>query len=266
MKTVQINKALARKVLGIIDQGLCSGLGKQEPGQMCIEAAVCYAMGLPHGDNPPCVAPSVRALKIQLNDSGWSSNKARAKGMRRLAIVQLGTVGEIDEVEFVKRVARLSIEKTVPRALRAAAKIHPDKKHKKALETAAVNCENNPDEKAAKAANAAAYAAYAAAKAAAKAAAYAAAKAAYAAAYAADYAAKAAAYAAAKAAAKAAANAAYAAANAADYAAKAAAYAAANAADYAADIELSLFAEEVVQILIDLKAPGAKWLDLTEAA
>ena len=43
-----------------------------------------------------------------------------------------------------------------------------------------------------------------------------------------------------------------------------AAHAAAHAATY--DEVLSGFAEGVVQILIDMKAPGAKWLYLTEQA
>ena len=64
-----------------------------------------------------------------------------------------------------------------------------------------------------------------------------------------------------------------------DYAAK---YAAAKSAEYAAakyaryakyavesaesaDQELVFFAEEVVKVLIAMKAPGAEWLDLTEA-
>ncbi|MES2367758.1 MAG: hypothetical protein V4563_17915, partial [Pseudomonadota bacterium] len=144
MKPVKINKALARKVLEIVDHGLSHGLGKQEPGKMCIEAAVCYAMGLPHSDTPPCVSRAVRALKIRLNDSKWSSDIARAKGMRRLAIAQLGTADAIDDKEFVKRVVHLVISKMVPRALRYAAKVQKKQEHKDALEAAAVECERNP--------------------------------------------------------------------------------------------------------------------------
>jgi hypothetical protein len=204
--TVKINKALARKVLSIVDQGLCNGMGKPIPGQMCVEAAVCFAMGLPHSDEPPCVSAAVRKLKICLNDASWSSNEARTKGMRRLAIAQLGTADTIDDNEFAKQVAKISIQKIVPRALLSAAKYHPDKKHQDALKKAAKDCQKNPTQKTA--------------------------------------------------------NAAYAAANAAAYAA---AYAA-NAANAAKDAELAFFAEEVVQVLIDMKAQGAQWLDLTEVA
>jgi len=104
---VEINQELADKVLEIVDQGLCSGLGVGVPGNVCVEAAVCLAMGLPNSDDPPCVGPAVRAFKIRLNDSAWSSNEERAKGMRRLAIAQLGSDG-VDQVEFAKGLARLA--------------------------------------------------------------------------------------------------------------------------------------------------------------
>jgi hypothetical protein len=70
---------------------------------MCVEAAICYAYGLPHGDNPPCVGDAVRAFKIALNDSNWSSPKARAKGMIKLSIAQLNS-NVIDQNEFACKV------------------------------------------------------------------------------------------------------------------------------------------------------------------
>ncbi len=42
--------------------------------------------------------------------------------------------------------------------------------------------------------------------------------------------------------------------------------AAAYAASDARDTSLATFAEDVVQILVDMKAPGCQWLELTEAA
>src|SRR5277367_3655848 len=112
-----INLEVAQKVLSCVDAGLVSGVGKPIPGQMCVEAAVCYALGLPHGDDPKCVAQSLRRLKIRLNDSNWSSDQARSKGLRRLALVQLGSAGNLDEVEFAKRCANLAIQTCVPQAL-----------------------------------------------------------------------------------------------------------------------------------------------------
>ena len=187
-KEVKINRKLAKKVLKTVDAGLCSGMGEPEPGKMCVEAAVCYAMGLPHGDRPICVSPALRKLKVVLNDASWSSNQERARGLRRLALAQLGSAGTLDDVEFVKRVSNLAIQKVVSVALRAAAEIHPDKGHKKALKRAASACEG--------------------------------------------------------------------------YGTESAARSAASAAERADSAVLSDFAESVVQVLIEMKAPGCEFLDL----
>ena len=89
--TIEITRDIAARVLEIVDCGLVRGVGVALPGKMCVEAAVCYALDLPHGDDPRCVAPTLRAFKIRLNDSAWSSDQARAKGLRRLALAQLGS-------------------------------------------------------------------------------------------------------------------------------------------------------------------------------
>lgn len=141
----EINETLARKVLEVVDKGLISGLGQPIPGQMCVEAAVCFAMGLPHGDDPPCVSDPVCSLKICLNDSQWSSSEARAKGMRRLAVAQLGTAESFDDNEFGRRVAEAAVKKIVPIALRRAAEAHPDESHKLDLRHAAAMCEQFGD-------------------------------------------------------------------------------------------------------------------------
>jgi hypothetical protein len=251
-----ITAAIASRVLSVVDAGLVNELGKPTPGQMCVEAAVCYALGLPHGDDLQCVSRALRSLKIRLNDASWSSDLVRAAGLRRLAVAQLGSRDILNDKEFAARVAEYAIRTSIPIALRAAASIHPDPVHVQSLRDTANRCEIEGTEGAARAAYAAARAAYAA-------------RAADAAAYAADVAARAAARAAAYAA-DAAAYAADVAARAAAYAARAAAYAAyaadaADAADAArADKVLSDFAEGVVQILIVMKAPGCQWLPLTE--
>ena len=105
---MKLSKKLVSTILETIDAGLVQGLGAPVPGKMCVEAAICYALGLPHGDDPGCVSAAVRSLKIALNDAQWSSNEARAKGMRRLAIAQLGTKENFNETEFAIRVSLLS--------------------------------------------------------------------------------------------------------------------------------------------------------------
>jgi hypothetical protein len=243
-----ITRELAAKVLEVVDAGLVLGLGEPVPGEMCVEAAVCYALGLPHGDDPACVSRAVRSLKISLNDRAWSSAGARAKGMRRLAIAQLGSAGTIDDTEFAKRVAEMTVRKMVPIAMKAAASVQTNAEHRDALIAAANLCEA-VDKGGASAARGAACAAAADASSASAARACAAA------------------YAAASASASAAASASsssYAAAAtvACTYAVATAAHVA-SAAD-ACDGTLSDFAECVVQILIEMRAPGCEWLDLTE--
>ena len=138
---IPLTESIARKVLSAVDAGLVRGLGKQKPGHMCVEAAVCYAYGLPHSDNPPCVGSAVRAFKIRLNDARWSSNEARTLGMRALAIAQLGS-DAIDQQEFAKMVAEGTIRQIVPLALRKAADSAKEP-HKQAMLDAALVCERD---------------------------------------------------------------------------------------------------------------------------
>jgi hypothetical protein len=146
-----VNAEVAAKVLATVDAGLCSGVGSPVPGHMCVEAAVCYAYGLPHGDKPPCVGAAVRSFKIALNDAEWSSNAARAKGMRRIAIAQLGSA-TIDQSVFVDKLALATIRRVVPLALRAAAGMPGNAKQAIAIERAAKACESAEDLSAAKSA------------------------------------------------------------------------------------------------------------------
>ena len=130
---MNIDLTVAKKVLSTIDAGLVRGVGNPIPGQMCVEAAVCYALDLPHGDDPGCVSAGLRNLKITLNDSRWSSNLARTKGLRRLGLAQLGSKGALDEKEFGERCAILSANISVPDALRSAASIKGNSAHKEKL-------------------------------------------------------------------------------------------------------------------------------------
>jgi hypothetical protein len=141
------------KVEEILSQGLSVGLEDPTTGQVCIEAAICLALGLPLGDDPPCTAPAVRAYKIALNDALWSSPRARAVGMRNLLYAQIGTRGVLDEVRFVQRLAELTVRRLLPPVLREAG-----------MDKAALICENDGSHKAAAgAAGAAKAAAWAAA-------------------------------------------------------------------------------------------------------
>lgn len=110
----------------ILDRGLCVGIGNLD-GQMCIEAAISCAMGLPFGDDPECVAPAVRSYKIKLNDSYvWSSSASRAAGLRKLGIAQIGSRGVVDEQEFARRLAEKTIRVLIPAIFRDVFKNVPE--------------------------------------------------------------------------------------------------------------------------------------------
>jgi hypothetical protein len=221
-----ITEPMVRKLVATVDRGLVKGLGDPEPGKMCVEAAISYALGEPHSDGPSCVDPIVRQAKIALNDGPWSGPMARARGMRAVAIGQLGSKDVIDAVKFVRLLSEYVIREVVPIALRAAGTLNPD--YAERLNNAADRCAKDGDQSAA----------YAAARAA-DAAAYAAADAADAADAAAD-----------------ASDAAYAAAH--------AAYAAAHAADAEMDRILSLCAALMVRALKECGSPGCDWLWLLD--
>ncbi len=117
-KIPAVNRAVARKVLDVVDKGLVFGMGNRKPGEMCVEAAVCFALGLPHGDNPKCVGSEVREFKIGLNDqSGWQTPETRASGLRRVAVAQLGS-NKLDQEEFSYRLTRHLLVKLVAPALK----------------------------------------------------------------------------------------------------------------------------------------------------
>ena len=134
----------AQRVLDVVNCGLGYGLGNPKPGECCVEAAVCYALGQPHGDQPTCVHPTVRAHMLSLNDSSWSDGQARAKGLRRVAIAQLGTADTLDGEQFKREFRVAAIQRCTPLLLRAAATLArkgKDDKHAEQIESVAAQCE-----------------------------------------------------------------------------------------------------------------------------
>jgi len=111
---IEITKELVAKIDETLSHGLSHGLGNPIPGQMCVEAAICYSLGLDHSDDPKCVDSAIRALKIRLNDSSWSSDFARSRGMRNLAILQLGTDDNFDRKEFLEKLAMFTCTDFLP--------------------------------------------------------------------------------------------------------------------------------------------------------
>jgi len=150
MKT-EVTLEQARRVLEVIDCGLVSGLGNPELGEMCVEAAVCFAFGEPHSAYPKCVHENLADLKVELNDARWSNNEARTAGMRRLAIAQLGTAGTLDPKAFRAALRIEGTRRLTPLCLRVAAaiaRLNGDEKQAEKTEKIATQCEAglSPDE------------------------------------------------------------------------------------------------------------------------
>lgn len=108
-----ITKELIESIDQALDKGLTKGLGNPIEGEMCVEALICFKLGLPHSDTPSCVGKAVRIAKISLNDCSWSSNQARANGIRKLAIAQLGS-DKLDQQEFIEKLRLASTKRILP--------------------------------------------------------------------------------------------------------------------------------------------------------
>ncbi len=117
VKDFDINSFDVKTFDRILKQGLSAGLGKRG-SQVCIEAAICQTLGLPHSDDPGCVAESVRLFKISLNDSSWSNSKARANGLRDLGLAQLGSKGIVLDTEFATELSKKTIKVLIPKLFR----------------------------------------------------------------------------------------------------------------------------------------------------
>lgn len=111
--TDKVDANAVKRVLGVLRKGIVHGLGNPIPGEMCVEAAVSYSMGYEHSDKPNCVSDFISDFKIALNDRIWSSNRARANGLRRVAIAQLGS-DMINNDDFGEAVYRAFLARFLP--------------------------------------------------------------------------------------------------------------------------------------------------------
>src|SRR5216110_3196156 len=113
----------------MVSRGLTDGLGTTE--KACIMACLNLATGggLVDTAKSPCVLPAAALFAIRLNDAKWSSEIARANGLRDLGYALLGT-DQLDAKVFATRLAEATIREVVPVFLRRAK-----------LEDAAKRCE-----------------------------------------------------------------------------------------------------------------------------
>ncbi len=117
MKNTLLTREQLESYDRILEKGLSGRLG-EKGGQLCIEAALCEVLGLPHGDDPGCVALSVRRYELALNGCSWTSPAARAAGLRQLGLAQLGSLGVVSDVEFCTRLAEKTIKVLIPELFR----------------------------------------------------------------------------------------------------------------------------------------------------
>ncbi len=98
---MMIMEGHAREVVCVVSKGLGTGFTSYPViGEMCVEVAICHALGLPHSDHPVCVGDDVRQFSLTINDSPWwYGADDRAKGLKRFAVAQLGS-DAIDQNEF----------------------------------------------------------------------------------------------------------------------------------------------------------------------
>ena len=116
---IEINEALARKVLDVVDAGLVKGMGVPEPGKMCVEAAVNYAMGAPHGDQPTCVAAdptraNAESAKAAASAATASANAASASAASASAAYAAADALDTSLATFCEAVVQILIDMNAP--------------------------------------------------------------------------------------------------------------------------------------------------------
>jgi len=113
-----INQKLVNKINSLLDKGITYGLSEDRKlRKMCLEQVISYALGEGFTDEPSYVGKQVRRFVICLNDQFWSSASARAEGMRKLAIAQLGS-DSLDQKEFRDKLLFAVITKMLPAMFR----------------------------------------------------------------------------------------------------------------------------------------------------
>ncbi len=130
-------------------------------GAACLHEALNIARGEEWSDSPGDI-PDFRSL----NDAPWSTDALRTKHMLAVGVAVLWPWPEWSperRTAFARYTAEHTIRVVLPMALRAAAAVHPDEKHKSALEAAAAKCADEGTESAAWAARSAAESAWSAA-------------------------------------------------------------------------------------------------------
>ena len=161
---MEITTENIERLRGFLNAGLRSGIGSKG-NHVCVMAAIqkSFWPDADLSDRPSCVGYALREYGIAINDQSWSSDAARAAGMRDFAIAAIGS-DSLDQVAFLKRMSELTVREIVPIALESAAEKLASKspEHAEKLRHAAMRCKTEGSIEAARDARTAAHAAYAA--------------------------------------------------------------------------------------------------------
>ena len=112
---------------------------------MCVEAAVCYALSQQHATNQLDVHPPARPM-INLSDSLLGpDDRAQTKGLRRVAIAQLGTADTLDGEQFKPEFQVAAIQRCARSCSgRRHMRGRQDDKQAEQIESVAAQCEAVP--------------------------------------------------------------------------------------------------------------------------
>lgn len=114
----EISKEVVLLIIADLERQLASSAENSVAGRMIVQQAVCAAFAERYLETPSTVAPMLSAVTIGLNNATWSSDFECGKGMRRLAIAQLGTAKDFDSNRFLYCLAGVLVRKWLPRLLR----------------------------------------------------------------------------------------------------------------------------------------------------
>lgn len=140
---MEVTETLVRNLIATINPGLARFCNKENPQDKDLRAAIVAALGAEAYWLNSLISPAVAAF--DLCDANWSTDQARAKGLMRLAVAQLGSYGALDQSGFVHNVVNIATIHMLPKALRqvAGVLVSPSLRHE--LEYAADNCECLPE-------------------------------------------------------------------------------------------------------------------------
>lgn len=114
-----ITATIVTNILAAIDAGIIAEAGTYVPGNMPVEDAIRYGFGDEEESEVSRAGGEGGRFLAMLGGSPWSSNSARAAGLRKLAIAQLGSADFDDDATKIDQAAIMSFiaEKTTKRII-----------------------------------------------------------------------------------------------------------------------------------------------------